>query len=239
VARHEIGCEVKSGNFVPVLIVLVGVLLSAIPAGSGYADEKSRPGNKINLFAVSEGKAILVIEKKRRVLKIGQTSPEGVTLLKTNTANEIVTIRVDGKEQELGLNSVLGSSFQKGNAPKVTLYSDRIGQYQTDGHINGKLVRFLVDTGASTIALSSVTAKKIGLDYLSLGRPSVASTASGYVRMYEVKLTTVKVGAITLYNVDAGVIEGTHPTEVLLGMSFLGKLKVKQEGNKMELMKKY
>jgi len=239
VARHEIGCDMKSGNLVSILVVLVGVLLSAIPAGSGYADEKTRSGNKINLFAVSEGKAILVIEKKRRVLEIGQTSPEGVTLLKTNTANETVSIRVDGKEQELGLNSVLGSSFQKGEPPKVTLYSDRIGQFQTDGRINGKLVRFLVDTGASTIALSSVTAKKIGLDYISLGRPSVASTASGYVRMYTVKLTTVKIGAITLHNVDAGVIEGTHPTEVLLGMSFLGKLKVKQEGNKMELIKKY
>ena len=221
------------------MIVLVGVLLSSVPARTAYAVEKTRPGNKINLFAVSEGKAILVIEKKRRVLKIGQTSPEGVTLLKTNTADEIVIIHFEGKEQELGLNSVLGSNFQKDNAPKVTLYSDRIGQFQTDGRINGKLVRFLVDTGASTIALSSVTAKKIGLDYISLGRPSVASTASGYVRMYNVKLTTVKIGAITLYNVDAGVIEGSHPTEVLLGMSFLGKLKMKQEGNKMELKKKF
>ena len=229
----------KSGNLVPILIVLVGVLLSSVPARTAYAVEKTRPGNKINLFAVSEGKAILVIEKKRRVLKIGQTSPEGVTLLKTNTADEIVIIHFEGKEQELGLNSVLGSNFQKDNAPKVTLYSDRIGQFQTDGRINGKLVRFLVDTGASTIALSSVTAKKIGLDYISLGRPSVASTASGYVRMYNVKLTTVKIGAITLYNVDAGVIEGSHPTEVLLGMSFLGKLKMKQEGNKMELKKKF
>ena len=229
----------KLENFVPILIVIVAVLLSSVPVRSVYAEEKTRPANKINLFAVSEGKAILVIEKKRRVLEIGQTSPEGVTLLKTNTADEIVTIRFDGKDQELGLNSVLGSNFQKGNAPKVTLYSDRIGQFQTDGRINGKLVRFLVDTGASTIAMSSVTAKKIGLDYISLGRPSVASTASGYVRIYNVKLTTVKVGAITLHNVDAGVIEGTHPTEVLLGMSFLGKLKMKQEGNKMELKKKF
>lgn len=223
-------------KLIPKLLVLAIVGYGSIVQSSA---EESRPGNKINLFAVSEAKAILVIEKKRRVLKIGQTSPEGVTLLKTNTANETVIIKVDGKEQELGLNSVLGSSFQEKSAPKVTLYSDRAGQFQIDGRINGEMVRFLVDTGASTIAMNSRTAKRIGLDYRSLGTQGVASTASGYVRMYNVKLTTVKVGAITLHNVDAGVIEGTHPTEVLLGMSFLSKLRMKQEGNKMELQKKF
>lgn len=219
------------------ILVLV-VLGCGFSAQSGAAEE-SRPGNKINLFAVSEAKAILVIEKKRRVLKIGETSPEGITLVKTNTANETAIILVDGKKQQLGLNSVLGSIFQEDSAPKVILYLDRTGQYQTDGRINGKPVRFLVDTGASTIAMNSRTAKRIGLDYRSLGTQGVASTASGYVRMYNVRLTTVKVGEITMHNVAAGVIEGTHPTEVLLGMSFLGKLKIKQDGNKMELQKKY
>lgn len=219
-------------------ILVLAVIGCGFSAQSG-ATEKSRPGNKINLFAVSEAKAIFVIEKKRRVLKIGQTSPEGITLIKTDTANETAIILVDGKKQELGLNSVLGSVFQEQSAPKVTLYLDRAGQYQTDGRINGQLVRFLVDTGASTIAMNSQTAKRIGLDYRRLGTQGMASTASGYVRMYNVMLTTVKVGAITLHNVSAGVIEGTHPTEVLLGMSFLGKLKIKQDGNKMELQKKY
>jgi len=200
---------------------------------------ESRTGNRINLFAVSEDKAILVVEKKRHVLRLGQSTPDGITLVKTDTASETAVISVDGKEKELRLNSVLGSSFQKDRAPKVTLYLDGTGQFSTDGRINGQLVRFLVDTGASTIAMNSRTAKRIGLDYRSIGSQGVASTAAGYVRMYSVSLHTVKVGAITLHNVPAGVIEGTHPTEVLLGMSFLGKLQISQEGNKMELEKKF
>lgn len=222
-----------------IIKLLVLAMISVGLSVQAETTDKSRPGNKVNLFAVSEGKAILVVEKKRRVLEVGDTSPEGITLIKTDTTTETAIVKIDGEEQELGLNSVLGSVFQEKSAPKVTLYIDRSGQFQTDGKINGQSVRFLVDTGASTIAMNSITAKRIGLDYLSLGRQGVASTASGYVRMYGMKLTTVKVGDITLHNVDAGVIEGTHPTEVLLGMSFLGKLQIKQEGRKMELTKSY
>ena len=53
--------------------------------------------------------------------------------------------------------------------------------------------------------------------------------------MYGVKLAKVQVGEITMHNVDAGIIEGNFPTETLLGMSFLGQLDMKREGEKLEL----
>jgi aspartyl protease family protein len=83
--------------------------------------------------------------------------------------------------------------------------------------------------------MSSAAASRIGLDYRKLGRPGAASTASGFVRTYNLKLNTVQIGEITLHNVDAGVVEGNHPTEILLGMSFLGQLDMKRDSEKMEL----
>jgi aspartyl protease family protein len=99
-------------------------------------------------------------------------------------------------------------------------------------------VTFLVDTGASTIALNSATAKRIGIDYTK-GRPGMATTASGYTRVYSVKLDSVKVGEIVLRNVDAGVIDGPQPETPLLGMSFLNALEMKRDGDKMELTRRY
>ena len=92
-----------------------------------------------------------------------------------------------------------------------------------------------MDTGATSIAMNSQVAARLGIDYKRTGKQGVSQTASGLVRMYGVKLAKVQVGEITMHNVDAGIIEGNFPTETLLGMSFLGQLDMKREGEKLEL----
>jgi aspartyl protease family protein len=93
----------------------------------------------------------------------------------------------------------------------------------------------MVDTGATVIAMNSIIAKRIGIDYIRDGSPGMANTPGGNVRTYDVSLNNVQVGGITLYNVQGSVIEGNDPREVLLGMSFLGQLDMKRDGEKMEL----
>jgi aspartyl protease family protein len=117
----------------------------------------------------------------------------------------------------------------------VTLYPDRGGHFFVDGLVNGTNVRFMVDTGATVVAMSSAVANRIGIDYRKQGRPGMASTPAGYVKTYNITLGTVQVGGITLHNVAGSVIEGNHPREALLGMSFLGHLDMKRDGEKMEL----
>jgi aspartyl protease family protein len=194
---------------------------------------------KIQLFALFKDKAIIKIDGARRVLARGETSPEGVKLLATDTLQEFAEIELDGRRETLKLGAVSAVGFadpkQSGN---VTLYADR-GFFYSDGEINGAAVRFLVDTGANAVALSSQAAERIGLDYKRTGRRGIASTAGGMVPMYSIKLDSVTVGDITLHNVEAGVIEGSHPTDVLLGMSFLGRVDMKRDGDKMELTKRY
>lgn len=189
---------------------------------------------KVSLQALFQGKAIVLVDGTRRVLAVGQASPEGVKLLATDTSAETADIEVGGKHETLKLGVVISSFAPRGKG-NATLYPGGNGHFFADGWINGTPVRFMVDTGATVIAMNSGVAQSIGIDYRRNGKRSVASTPGGYVRTYDVKLDSVQVGGITLYNVDGSVIEGNDPRVVLLGMSFLGQLDMKRDDEKMEL----
>lgn len=190
---------------------------------------------KITVLALFKDKAILQIDDARRVLANGQTSPEGVKLVAADT--EAATIEIAGRREVLMLGVVTGS-FASSEQPSITLWADPNGFFHAEGSINNVPVRFLVDTGANTVALNSATAQRIGIDYKK-GQPGVATTASGYTRVYGVTLNAIKVGGIVLHNVAAGVIEGPQPAVPLLGMSFLGSLEMRREGHRMDLTRRY
>ena len=150
------------------------------------------------------------------------------------TQEEMAVIEIGGKRETLKLGVVTGS-FKATGRSSATLYPDRGGHFFAEGFINGVPVHFLVDTGATVVAMNSQVANHLGLDYRKNGQPGVASTASGFVRTYNLRLNAVQVGDIVLRDVPGSVTEGSGPSEVLLGMSFLGQLDMKREGDKMEL----
>lgn len=189
--------------------------------------------SRLSLQALFKDKAIIVIDGARRVLKTGESSPEGVKLVETDTREETATVAIDGRTQVLRLGAVLSASTS--GRSQVTLYAGQGGHFFADGFVNDVPVKFLVDTGATSIAMNSRDATRFGIDYKRNGKQSVAATASGLVRTYNVTLGKVQIGEITLHNVDAGIIEGNYPREPLLGMSFLGQLDMKREGEKLEL----
>jgi len=210
--------------------VLEAVLCASLLLAANIAEAVEN----ISLQALFKDKAIVVVDGARRVLKSGEESPEGVRLLATDTREEQAEIEIGGKREVLKLGVVIAgfASLGKGN---VTLYPDRGGHFFVDGLVNGANIRFMVDTGATVVAMSSAVANRIGIDYRKHGRPGMASTPAGYVSTYNITLGTVQVGGITLHNVAGSVIEGSHPREALLGMSFLGHLDMKRDGEKMEL----
>lgn len=206
------------------------LLLAALPGAAQAAD--------LSLYALFQDKAIVQVDGQRRMLKVGgDASPEGVKLISTNTQSEEAVVELAGKRETLRLGVVI-SAFTSSARESVTLYADTSGFFHAEGSINGTAVTFLVDTGANTIALNTALAKRAGIDY-TRGKQGVARTASGYARIYGVRLDTVKIGEITLRNVEAGVIDGPQPETPLLGMSFLGALDMRREGNKMELTRRY
>lgn len=181
----------------------------------------------LGLLLVSPDKAILLIEGERRVLNAGETSPEGVTLLETGAESALVDVA--GETRRLTLQRRLEGSAEApasaGSRRKEhRVYADRQGMFRTTGSINGHPTDFLVDTGATTIAMNASQARRLGIDFRMDGKAVKVMTASGLELSYQVRLRSVKVGPIELNGVNATVMQGEFPTQVLLGMSFLGRL---------------
>ena len=207
------------------VLLLIGLLSSV----SAVAVER------IGVLALFKDKAILDIDGKRRVIAKGDTSPEGVTLIAADS--EKATIEHNGRREVLLLGVVTGA-FNKDTGPAaVTLWAQN-NFFYAEGTINNQPVRFLVDTGASSIAMNSALAQRLGIDFRK-GEVGVATTASGYARIYRVTLNRVKIGEIELFNVQAGVIDGPQPATPLLGMSFLGSVEMRRDGDRMDLIKRY
>jgi aspartyl protease family protein len=193
----------------------------------------------INVVGLFPNKAVVSINGgKPRTLSVGETTPEGVRLISANS--ESATFEVGGKRETLaaGQGAAVAAVSPSGGSGKVTLVADSRGHFITTGTINGNTVRFLVDTGASSVVLSSQEARRLGINYLA-GARAFSQTANGVVPVYRIKLDTVRVGDITANNVDADVIEGDRLPLALLGMSFLNRMEMKRDGVTMTLTKRY
>ncbi|HTE16066.1 MAG TPA: TIGR02281 family clan AA aspartic protease [Burkholderiales bacterium] len=115
---------------------------------------------------------------------------------------------------------------------EMVLQRSRNGHYYADGEINGQPVKFLLDTGATQIALSPKLASALGL---SLGRPVTLQTAAGLATGYPARLARVRLGSIEMQNLGAVVSEGMSDESVLLGMNFLKHLEITQRGDQLTL----
>jgi aspartyl protease family protein len=188
---------------------------------------------RIEVQALLGGKAILMIDGQRRALSIGQTSPEGVKLVNADSKHAV--LEVDGIAETYKPGGAISLSYAKPEHHEEKIYADNRGMFHSVGTINGRTVRFLLDTGATTVAMNKSQAKQLGVDYRMNGEPIVVSTASDHVKGYRVRLNSVSLGKIKQKNVEAMVIDGNHPGPVLLGMSFLGKLKVENAGGVMKI----
>ena len=189
--------------------------------------------SRIEVQALFGGKAMLMIDGQRRTLSIGDTSPEGVKLISADSKQAV--LEVDGNAKSYKPGGAISLSYAKPEHLEEKVYADDRGMFRSIGTINGRTVRFLLDTGATTVAMNKSQARQLGVDYRMNGERIVVSTASANVKGYRVRLKSVSLGNIKQRNVEAMVIDGDHPGPILLGMSFLGKLKVEKEGNAMTI----
>lgn len=190
--------------------------------------------DKIYILALFKNKTMVEIDGRRHMLQIGDQSPEGVRLVKANSKQ--ATFVINGRLSTLypGGNAVQGN-YKQPTDVRVQIQPDNEGMYTALGSIDGRQVRFMVDTGATMIALSSELANRIGIKYRSQGRPVLARTAAGDVHAFHVVLDSVKVGEIEIRNVDAAIVTGDASNPVLLGMSFLSRLHMENQGHSLVL----
>ncbi len=189
--------------------------------------------DKIVVQGLFRDYAVVSIDGMRRLLKIGERSPEGVKLIRADSREAL--LEVDGERKTFRLGEQVASSFAPQASTEVRIWPDVQGMYMTVGSINGAPVRFMVDTGATLVAMNELEARRLAIHYRMDGVRGRASTAAGIVSTYHVQLKSVQVGDIRLQNVEAVVIEGGFPQEVLLGMSFLSRLKIENHGTAMLL----
>ena len=211
-------------------LLIAGLLGLGDPAGA----EADATGPRITARALFDGHALLEIDGRRRMLKVGQRSPEGVLLIGADPRE--ARIEVGGEQHAIALDVSIGSTFTRGIEPRsLRLGPAADGHYYVDGQINGTGVRFVVDTGATTVAINRQDAKRIGLLYRVDGQPMPVETASGVTQAFRVTFKSVKARAIEVPNVEGIVIDGDYPRTALLGQSFLNRLDMRREGMMLEL----
>ena len=192
---------------------------------------------EVNVVGLFPGKAVVTINRGApRTLSVGQKTAEGVVLVSVDSTKAV--LEVDGKKQTLEMGQHFESSASTGSRNSVTLAADSRGHFVTQGSINGATARFLVDTGATTVAIPAVEARRMGIDYTK-GDRAYSSTAGGVVPIFRVKLDSVTVGDITLLGVDGVVMEGQGMDVILLGNSFLNRTEMRRDGATLTLTKRF
>lgn len=190
----------------------------------------------IEVQALMSDAALLSIDDKQRMLRNGQRSPEGVLLVNANTQRAI--IEVDGQRKELKLSQRISGNFATADTSEVRIARNAQSQYLTTASINGRLTTVIVDTGANTVALSGRQATALGINY-HRGVPTQVGTASGVANAYAIQLDSVAVGGVAVPFVPAVVVEGDFPHFILLGMSFLQRVGMREENGALFLKQKF
>lgn len=162
----------------------------------------------------------------------------GVKVVSTQGSQAVVEI--GGKRHTLQVGDAPasvggGATAARGNRIVLTAASD--GHFMTLGAINGRAASFLVDTGATSVAMSAADADRLGIDYMK-GQRGMASTANGTVPMWRIRLNSVRVGDVEVFDVEASVLPVSMPF-VLLGNSFLTRFQMKRENNQLVLERRY
>lgn len=131
------------------------------------------------------------------------------------------------------LNSVQGSRGET----RTVLIRNRGGHYVGTALINDTPVDFMLDTGATTVAIDSHTAQKLGLPK---GAAMQVSTANGLTTAYRSHIDRLQLGDIVLSDIPASIVPGLNNSgtgsEILLGMSALKQLEFHQQGNQLTLI---
>jgi aspartyl protease family protein len=208
-------------------------LLAACLLLAGPAQAQS-----VALSGLLGGKALLVVDgAPPKSVGAGETH-RGVTVISTQASQAVVEI--GGKRQTLLLGGapvrLEGQDRGEGDN-RIVLQAGGNGHFMTLGQINGNSARFMVDTGASFVALGADDARRMGIN-LATAQPAVMGTANGAVQAWRVKLSSVRVGNVNVHEVDAVVMPAAMPY-VLLGNSFLTRFQMTRTNDQLVLERRY
>ena len=184
-------------------------------------------------------RALLVINGGApKALAAGDTF-QGVKVVSVSSDQTVV--EVAGKRQTITLGgapvSIGGNGSGGANGTQIVLSAGPGGHFVTQGAINGHATQFMVDTGATSVAMGADEARRMGIKFED-GERFYGNTANGAVVGYRVSLTTVRIQDVEVHNVEAAVLPLPMPN-ILLGNSFLTRFQMKRENDMLTLTKRY
>ena len=208
---------------------IIATLAAATPLGV-LAQTVSMAGS------IGDSKALLMINGAPHTLAVGSTI-KGVTLKRVmqgqaevEVGGKTLLVAIGGAPASVGTGGGGGATGRE-----ILIAAGPGGHFIASGQINGKPVQFMVDTGATVIAMGRQEAERIGVDWKK-GQPSMGQTAAGVVTAYSVSLTSVRIGDVEVFGVNAMVLPAEMPF-VLLGNSFLSRFSMRRDSNVMKLEK--
>jgi aspartyl protease family protein len=193
----------------------------------------------VALSGMLGGKALLIVDgSPPKSVAAGETF-RGVKVV--STQGDQAVMEIAGKRHTLRVGeapaSVGGGAGAGPGGTRVVLSAGSGGHFFTQGQINGRAVQLVVDTGATMVSLSVTDAERVGLNYKA-GQAVQMSTANGVIPGWRLKLASVRIGDVVVYDVDAIVSSGAMPY-VLLGNSFLARFQMTRTNEQMVLDKRY
>lgn len=191
----------------------------------------------VRVVGLFSDRAVVVIDGQQRILRVGGRAVQGVRLIEADS--NAAVLEVDGERLTARLDGRVTRAKPVAPRTSVQVFRNSHGMYTSVGAINGLPVPLLVDTGASSVAMNADQARRLGIDFRVTGERVTVITASGNTPAWRVVLDTVKLGDIELNNVPGVVIDGAEPATTLLGMSFLNRLEISNNGQLMTLHLKY
>jgi aspartyl protease family protein len=208
-------------------------LALALALAAGLAAAQS-----VSLQGMLGNRALLIVDgAPPRTVAPGETH-KGVKVL--STLGDQAVVDIAGRQYTLRVGDAPASvGGNGGNAigTRIVLTASGGGHFVTQGQINGKAVVFMVDTGATSVAMGVNDADRLGIDYRS-GRLGRTNTANGAVTVYQVKLASVRIGDVEVHDIDAAVLP-MPMNNILLGNSFLTRFQMTRNNDQLVLERRY
>ena len=214
--------------------VKLGLLAAALLMGCAHA----AMAQSVVLAGMLGSRALVIVDGSApKSVAVGE-SHKGVKLHSTD--GDTAVVEVAGRRQTLRVGEApasVGGGAGAVGGDKIVLTASSGGHFLKQGQINGKSVELMVDTGATSVGIGIEDAKRLGLNYQA-GQPVRVSTANGTVMGWRIKLASVRVGDVEIFDVDGVVSSGSMPY-VLLGNSFLTRFQMTRTNDQMVLLKRY
>jgi len=194
--------------------------------------------DSVALQGMLGSKALLIVNGSAPKTVGPGESYMGVKVL--STLGDQAVVEIEGKRVTLRVGDApanVGGAAKSTRGSKIVLTASSGGHFLAQGAINGRAVQFMVDTGATSVAMGAREAERIGIDYRK-GQLGIGRTANGEVTMYRVKLASVRIGDVEVYDVDAAVLPADMG-HILLGNSFLTRFQMKRENDQLVLERRF